>query len=163
MKIVNEIKKFSHRHVKDQKFRQTWYPLSCKHPLCTSKKLMGDGSQWTVRKQFANPVLIYANIVFANWLVNQMFANVYIALRSPLPIFTAFQKSNFPTLCIFCWIALQIFPNSHPKFEIIFGKLGRFCFPLSSFHTQVLGTLLVFSQHFQRKFPKDIKIYADFL
>ncbi len=51
----------------------TSYLLSCKHPLCSSKKRTGDGSEWTVRKLHIN----YTNIV----IVNEMFACVYAALE----------------------------------------------------------------------------------
>ncbi len=43
--IVGEIGKSSCEHGKEQKFRRTWYPLSCKHTLCSLKKQTGDGSQ----------------------------------------------------------------------------------------------------------------------
>ncbi len=48
VKIIGEIGKSSHEHGREQKFRQTWYPLSCQHPLCLSKKATRDGSQGTV-------------------------------------------------------------------------------------------------------------------
>ncbi len=57
---------------KRTKFRQRQYPLSHEHPLCSLKKLAGDGSQRTVRKPYTN----YTNIMFAN----KMFASVYAVL-----------------------------------------------------------------------------------
>ncbi len=75
MNFVSEIGKSSCEHRREQKFRQTPYPLSHKHPLCLLKKKTGDGSQRTVRKPRTN----YTNSVFANWFTNEMFASVYYA------------------------------------------------------------------------------------
>ncbi len=50
MKIVAELEKSSCEHGKEQKFRQTPYPLSRRNPLCSLKKSTGDGSQQTVCK-----------------------------------------------------------------------------------------------------------------
>ncbi len=76
-KIVGTIGKSFREHGREQKFRQTPYPLSRKRPLFSSKKPTGDGSQWTVRKPRTN----YTNIVFANGFVNDMFECVYAALQ----------------------------------------------------------------------------------
>ncbi len=72
VKIVGEIRKSSCENGREQKFRRTSYPLSHKHPLCSSKKLTGDGSQQIVRKPRTN----YTDIVFLN-----KFASVYAALN----------------------------------------------------------------------------------
>ncbi len=58
VKIISKIRKSFREHQREQKFRQTWYPLSCEHPLCPLKKLTGDDSQQTVHERFTNPVLI---------------------------------------------------------------------------------------------------------
>ncbi len=58
VKIVGEIGKSSYEHEREQKFRQTSYPLSREHPLHSSKKPTEDGSQQTIHEQFVNPVLI---------------------------------------------------------------------------------------------------------
>ncbi len=48
VKIVGEIGKSSCEHEKEQKFKQTPYPLSREHLLCSLKKPTGDDSQRTV-------------------------------------------------------------------------------------------------------------------
>ncbi len=58
-----------------QKFRWTRYPLNREHPLYSSKKLTGNGSQQTVQEQCTN----YTDIVFSNWFAHNMFASVYAA------------------------------------------------------------------------------------
>ncbi len=51
VKIVGEIGESPQEHGKEQKFRQTRYPLSREHLLCSLKKPTGVGSQRTVREQ----------------------------------------------------------------------------------------------------------------
>ncbi len=74
MKIIGKIGKSSREHGREQKFRQTRYSLSREHPLYSSKKPPGDGSQRTVRKSRTN----YTNIVFTN----KMFTSVYAAFNN---------------------------------------------------------------------------------
>ncbi len=44
-------------------------------------------------------------------------------LQSPLPISTAFGKTNFLTLCPFCWITSQIFDIIFQNFRKKFGQI----------------------------------------
>ncbi len=54
VKIVGEIGKSSWEHGREENFRRTLYPLSRKHPLCSSKNCL----EMVRNKLFANPVLI---------------------------------------------------------------------------------------------------------
>ncbi len=71
VKNVGEIGKSSHKHGREQKFRQTLYHWAANILCVHRKKLTGDGSQWTVHKHCTN----YTNLVFAN----KMFTSVYAA------------------------------------------------------------------------------------
>ncbi len=78
VKIVGEIGKSSSKHGREQKFRRTPHPLSCKHPLCSSKKIDWRWFATNWSQTVCEPCTNYAkNIVFAN----EMFANVYAALH----------------------------------------------------------------------------------
>ncbi len=99
---------------REQIFRQTRYPLSREHPLCSSKKPTGDGLQQTVCESHTN----YTNTVFAN----KMFAGVQVDLLSLLPFLTVLEKTSFPTLGTFCWIVSYLL-KFRKKTLVIFEKI----------------------------------------
>ncbi len=100
------------------------------------------------------------HIVFCAKTFELIFVSLYFFFNFPklsqiLPKLLSFFQNSIK-------ISLSL-SKSHPKFGIIFGKIGLFCSLLSNFHTQVPGILLAFPQHFYKIFLNDTKNCADFL